>query len=111
MIMTRSKPEMTEDVVKCPFCQKGDIDIVKTLDWYSEGKAHAAGKSAMITQYHPEKFEVRNKCQKCGKSKKEIKEVLQSGQYKYISHEERLKRIKESGLPTILKYSIELRTL
>ena len=103
--MTRSKPERTEEKVKCPFCGKGDIDIIRTSDWYSEGRAHSAGRSAMIPQYHPEKVEIYNKCPSCGKSKKELKDFLESGQDKYIPHEERIKRIKESGMPTEIKFS------
>ena len=54
----------------------------------------------MIPQYHPEKVEVHNKCPECGKSKKELKEVIAKGEGKQLSHEERLKRLRGAGLPT-----------
>lgn len=48
---------------------------------------------------HPEKIIVYERCPNCGKSKKEIKELLESGGITK-SHEERLKRLREAGLPT-----------
>ncbi len=102
--MTRAKPEITKETVKCPFCGKGDIEVMTTLDWYSEGRAHAAGKSKMIPQYHPEKKEILNKCPECGKSKGELKEVLERG--KISSHEDQVKRLKDSGLPTVIESKI-----
>ena len=98
--MTRARPVFENNTVKCPFCQKGDIEVTITLDWYSEGRAHSAGRSAMIPQYHPERTEIHNNCPNCGKSKKELKEAIERGQNKQISHEERLKRLRDSGLPT-----------
>lgn len=101
--MTRARPEIENKTVKCPFCQKGDIEVTITSDWYSEGRAHAAGRSAMIPQYHPEKIEVHNKCSECGKSKRELKEAIAKGTTKQLSHEERLKRLKEAGLPSVIE--------
>lgn len=98
--MTRARPVIQRETVKCPFCGKGDIELIRTLDWYSEHRAHAAGRSAMIPHYHPEKIEIRNKCPNCGKSKKNLKEAIERGTSKEMSHEERLKRIKAAGLPT-----------
>jgi len=95
--MTRAKPEIVRETMKCPFCDKGDIEVITTLDWYSEGRAHAAGKSKMIPQYHPEKKEIENNCPECRKTKKEIKEALDSSK---VSHEEIIKRLNAAGLPT-----------
>ena len=38
-------------------------------------------------------------CPECGKSAQAIKEVLDSGGMKPKSHEERLRRLREAGLP------------
>ncbi|MFH1978548.1 MAG: hypothetical protein ABIJ92_04440 [Candidatus Aenigmatarchaeota archaeon] len=97
--MTRSKPEFTRESIRCPFCKKADIDITKTLDWYSEGRAHAAGRSKLIPKYHPEKLDVHTKCPECKASKTEIKDSIERGTGK-MTHEERIKRLRESGLPT-----------
>ena len=100
--MTRAKPEMIDEKIKCPFCKKGDIDIVRTLDWYSEGRAHSAGRSAMIPHYHPEKVEIRNKCPECGKSKSDIRYAMEHGTPE--EHKAVVERMKKSGLPTQLEF-------
>jgi len=87
------------EIIDCPFCKKGKIDIVTTPEFYSYKTARAFGKAKKIPVVHPERIDVQNKCPECGKSKQEIKEALISGTTNK-SHEERLKRIKDSGLPT-----------
>ena len=99
--MTRAKPEIIRETVKCPFCGQGDIEVMTTLDWYSEGRAHAAGKSKMIPQYHPEKKEILNKCPSCDKSKSELKEAIEN--FGKMSFEERIQRLRSSGLPTVIE--------
>jgi len=99
--MTRAKPEYIKETIKCPFCKLGNIETTTTLDWYSSHRAHAAGRAAMIPQYHPERTEVHNKCPHCGKSKNEIKEALEKGK-KPMTHYERLEMWKKRGLPLVL---------
>lgn len=99
--MTRARPEIIRETIKCPFCSVGDIQVMTTLDWYSEGRAHAAGKSKMIPQYHPEKKEILDKCQNCGKSKKEIKDALAGVK---VSHENVVNRLKQAGMPTRIEF-------
>lgn len=48
-----------------------------------------------------EQYNVRDvNCPKCGKKAKEIEKALKKGKTKDVSHEDRLKRLKEAGLPT-----------
>jgi rubredoxin len=105
--MTLAKPEITKETIKCPFCKKGDINILRISEYYSETVAHAAGKAKRIPQYHPEQITVYSKCPNCGVSKKEIKEILERGSEKRISDEEKIKRIRELGLPTKIEFKVK----
>ena len=51
----------------------------------------------------PDYYEVMGNCPNCGKTKKEIQKALDTGKTHDTPHEERLKRIKESGLPTVIE--------
>jgi len=92
------------EVIKCPFCKKGKIDITIIPEYYSYHSARAFGKVKRIPVVHPEKIEVHSKCSVCKKSKKEIKEAIERGSIKQISHEERIKRLKKQGLPTKIEF-------
>jgi len=87
------------ETIECPFCKKSKIDVTTIPEYYSYHTARAFGKVKRIPVMHPEKTEVHNSCPDCKASKKEIKEVLEKGTTQELSHEERLKRLKEAGLP------------
>lgn len=90
--------EIIEDI-KCPFCEKAKITVIY-IPGYKTWSTSRAGRSVKRTPfYHDPKIKVHCKCPNCGKSKEEIKHALKIGS-KPKSHEERLKRLKESGLPT-----------
>lgn len=87
-------------VLDCPFCGKS-----KVVAWHKEDFRQA--KTSRIsagakTTYHkvPESYEILNGCSACGKSEKEILRAFETGITKELSHEERLKRLREAGLPT-----------
>lgn len=88
--------------IDCPFCGKSKISIIIIPGFYSYNTSFAIHQKKRIPVYHPEKIEINSHCPQCGTSKKNIKEAL--GKAKEISHEERLRRIKEAGLPTKLEY-------
>lgn len=90
------------ETIDCPFCGKGKIETTKIPEYYTTSHARAFGKVKAIPQVHPERFQVHNKCPVCGKSQKEIKEVLERGQTKVLSHEERIAMLKKRGLPLVL---------
>lgn len=97
----QARPTIENKIEKCPFCKKGEISVLYTSEHMSAHSTFSAGgKKKMMPNYHPEKYNVSSKCPVCGASKKEIKEALERGETKQISHEERLKRLKEAGLPT-----------
>ena len=85
--------------IDCPFCKKNKIAITTIPEHYSYHSARAFGKVKRIPVVHPERVTVHNSCKNCGKTKQEIKEGIIKGSYG-ISHHDRLKRLKEAGLPT-----------
>ncbi len=85
--------------IDCPFCKKGKIDITIIPKYYSFSSARAFGKVKRIPVEHPERIEVHSKCPNCGKPAKEIKEVLEKGETKVLSHDERRENLKKRGLP------------
>jgi len=87
-----------ESLTNCPFCKKMTIKLLH-IPFVSNtftSKCRAGGKNTRIQK---EKYDVLSGCEACGKSLKEVEKEL-NGEGKQASHEERLKRIRDSGLPT-----------
>ena len=101
--MTLSRNE----TIECPFCRKGNIDITVTREYYSYRTARAFGKVKRIPVVHPEKIEIHSKCPNCGKSKKEIKQALERGQTRELSHKESIEMLKKRGLPLRIETKCE----
>lgn len=101
--MGGNRPEVTDEEINCPFCKKGKIRVTKTSEYYSHHTTHAAGRSKILPTYHPEKIKPHSNCSICKATKSDIKEALETGVTKKLSHKERLKRLREAGLPTIIK--------
>jgi len=87
-----------EETVECPFCKEGRISIMFIPAYISWNVSRIAAGSKRTKFVHDQQTIVHGKCPKCGKAKQEIKDALERG--KVASHEEQIKRIKESGLPT-----------
>jgi len=93
----------SETIIQCPFCGKLTITILhipfvsKTIS----SKTRAGGRETRIQK---ERYDVLSGCSECRKSQKEVEKALNTGKTKEIPHEERLRRIKEAGLPTRLEY-------
>jgi hypothetical protein len=97
--MAGSRPTITNETRKCPFCKKKDIEIMVTSSYYSQQSTFAADrKKAMIPQFHPEKIKVIKTCPKCKRTEKEIKDNLEGR----VSHKDFVKRMREQGLPTVI---------
>jgi len=90
---------------KCPICKEGIITVITKSEYYSYHSARAFNKVKRIPVHHPEKIEIENKCPNCGASKQDIKDALEHG--KQIPHEEKLKRSKKAGMPTVIETTIE----
>jgi endogenous inhibitor of DNA gyrase (YacG/DUF329 family) len=91
------------ETIDCPFCGKGKINITIIPEYYSYKTARAFGKVKRIPVVYPEKIEIHNKCPNCGRPTKEIKEALERGQTKELSHQEYIERLKKRGLPLIIE--------
>ena len=97
----RTSEKYTEKIedVDCPFCGKAKIRATFIPGYMSWNTSRIAAGAKRTRYFHDPKITVRGKCPECGKSSEEIKEALESGG-KIKTHEERLKRLQESGLPT-----------
>ena len=85
--------------VECPFCKKGEIKVMHQPEVYSTQTIRVGSNRKTIPMLTPAKDEVlSDKCPVCNKNKKEIQKALKEGVKP--SHEEVLRRLKESGLPT-----------
>jgi predicted RNA-binding Zn-ribbon protein involved in translation (DUF1610 family) len=85
--------------MKCPFCGKGDIEVlfVPSSVRFKKGPYGGSRGGAIRSQ---EATLVQTDCPTCGKTKQEIEKALRDGVTKEVSKEERLKRLMDSGLPT-----------
>lgn len=87
-----------ETLTNCPFCGKLTISIlhIPFVANTFTSKCRAGGRN---TVYQKERYDVLSGCEACGKSQKEIEKALNEGSTKQVSHEERLRRLREAGLP------------
>ena len=87
----------TEALINCPFCSKLTITILHIPLTVSKvsSRCRAGGTTKKVQK---EKYDILSGCEACGKSKKEVEKALNEG--KQLSHEEKLKRFKDAGLPT-----------
>ena len=86
--------------IKCPFCNKGEINVIYSPIFLKFKKGTYGGGKSGISRT-AEKYDVQDKkCPYCGRSAKDIENALKKGTTKEASHEERLKRIRDAGLPT-----------
>ncbi|MFH1825136.1 MAG: hypothetical protein ABH873_07950 [Candidatus Firestonebacteria bacterium] len=90
----------SETLTNCPFCSKMTITILH-IPLVINKFVNRGRSGGTRTRKNEEKYNVLSGCEECGKSKKEVEKELNEG--KQIPHEEKLKRAKESGMPTILE--------
>ena len=85
-------------IIKCPFCKKLTITVLHQpfVARKSITKSRFGAGGPVFTK---ERTDVYSGCDACGKSLKEVEKEL-NNEGKVKSHEERLKRLRESGLPT-----------
>jgi hypothetical protein len=87
-----------ERLVNCPFCKALTVKVLHQ-PFVARANLTKSRLGSGMPVYTKEKTEVLSGCDICGKSKKEVeKELNDEGSIK--SHEERLKRLQEAGLPT-----------
>ena len=92
-----------EKELECPFCSVGKI---KTF--YKEGykQAHTSrisGRQATRNFQRPETYEVLEDCPNCGAKRKDIQAFFDGKYKKKLSNEDRIERLKKSGLPLVIE--------
>ena len=90
-------------VLDCPFCKKGKIEIIYIRSSVKVVKSSWGGSKGAIERSAEGIMVKTEKCPECGKTAKEIEKELKNESVKTVSHEERLKRLKDSGLPTTIE--------
>lgn len=88
--------------VKCPFCGKqGVAAFVKPS--YLQGKTSRISSGGKTTFHRvAASIEYQGSCPNCGKSAKEMQKATETGITRKESHEDKLKRLKEAGLPLVV---------
>ena len=86
-----------ERLIHCPFCKQLTIKMLHQ-PFVARKSMTKSRFGAGGPVYTKERTEVLSGCEACGKSLKEVDEALNNP--KSVSHEERLKRLREAGLPT-----------
>ena len=86
-------------IIKCPFCQQGDIIANFTPKTMVTKIARAASNRKAITYFKDEKYSVISKeCPACHKSKSSIQKFFKEG--KSTSMAEAARKAKKLGFPT-----------
>jgi len=87
-------------VLKCPFCKRGEIETVYFPSVLHKRKGTWGGYKPTFKRSADDMIVTSAKCPNCGKSGKEIQKSLKKESIREVSHDERLKRLQEAGLPT-----------
>ncbi len=95
-------PRPSEALIQCPFCKKDGVKAFHMPSYITYKKEHISSGSKTKWFREQEKWEIISDCPSCGKTKKEIQNNLEgkSG----MTHEERLKKLQERGLPTRVEF-------
>lgn len=87
-------------VLTCPFCKEGKIEGIHftSVKKYVSGP-YGGGKNKVIQS--EDSLHVTTDCPKCGAKAEKIRSEF--NKERQVSHEERLKRLRDSGLPTVIE--------
>ena len=90
--------------VECPFCKKVAVQAFYKPS-FKQAKTSRISAGAKTTFHRVgEKYFIQGDCPNCGAKNKDIQGWYDGkGKKKEVSHEERLRRIKEAGLPTVIE--------
>jgi hypothetical protein len=64
------------EILKCPFCDKGDISCLYFKGQYSMKKTMAAHTSKNVPVKNSDVWIIQSGCQICGKSKEDVEKKL-----------------------------------
>ena len=88
-----------KEVIDCPFCKKGKIEVIHIPPWYEWQTSHISAGTKRTKFYHDPVFKVKTKCPNCGANRESIKECLEKGKKPETKHQRR-KRLMDAGIPT-----------
>lgn len=102
----RSSQQYSESIedVDCPLCKRAKVRVSFVAGYMSWSISRIAAGAKRTRYFHDPRIRVLQACGACKATKAEIKEALEKGKSGQLSHEEKLKRIQEAGLPTVLEY-------
>jgi predicted RNA-binding Zn-ribbon protein involved in translation (DUF1610 family) len=94
-----------QSVVECPFCGKLGVKAFHKPSHLEPKATHISAGSG--TTYHrvPESYDIVGGCPNCGKTREQIERAFDTGMTREVPHEQRLRRLREAGLPTRTKSS------
>jgi hypothetical protein len=98
---SQSYQETIEDV-DCPICKKAKVRVSFVAGYMTWSVSRIAAGSKRTPYFHDPKVRPQSGCPACKATRKEIKDALERGR-SHVSHEERLRRIREAGLPTVIE--------
>lgn len=100
---SESRQESIEDV-DCPICKQAKVRVSFVAGYMTWHVSSIAAGSKRTPYFHDPRVRVQSSCPACKATRQEIKDALERGGQK-ASHEERLRRIREAGLPTVIETS------
>ena len=87
----------------CPFCCKAKIKAHFKEGFLQARKSSISAGSKFTYYKRPDTYMVAEDCPNCHKTHKEIEQAFNRGITKEVPHEDRVKRLKDSGLPTVVE--------
>lgn len=96
-------------VMKCPFCDKGEVHAVFTPARVERKVSRGSGINKTTPTWIDERYMVEKGCPNCGKTGEQIEKLLNRGgeEPKPPAREEILRRMREAGLDTTLKKKLK----
>lgn len=101
----RSSQRYSERIeeVECPLCKKATITISFVAGYMTWSVSRIAAGAKRTPYFHDPRIRPHSACPSCKATREDIKEALERGSGKRLSHEERLRRLAEAGLPTTVE--------
>jgi endogenous inhibitor of DNA gyrase (YacG/DUF329 family) len=93
------KPQKTK--VPCPNCGKESVEAWLYPAYLEHHTSRISAGAKTTFHMEKEQYEMVSGCPECDKSLKELQNIEKYGK---LTHEERLKRMKEAGIPTRIEH-------
>lgn len=96
---------MTKQIItfKCPFCKDAEITAVYFPPVPQRRKGPWGGHKPDLSWSAESLIIQIKRCPTCGKAANEIKKAYLKGDAKKMSHKDRIRRLREAGLSTVIE--------